>query len=177
MASIFGLNQRRRMRMIRTVLSLGAVVVVIAASLALAQVRTFTPVTQETLQNPSPDDWLMFSRTYDAQRYSPLRQINRQNVAQLKQAWSKSMATGTTENIPLVSRGVMYVMSTGSTTPAGPVVWALDATNGNLLWEYRRPTGGAVNTKTFAIFEDMVYYPAPDGFIVALDARTGAVRW
>jgi glucose dehydrogenase len=32
----------------------------------------FTPVTQKMLENPSPDDWLMFSRTYDAQRYSPL---------------------------------------------------------------------------------------------------------
>jgi glucose dehydrogenase len=163
--------------MIRKVLLLGTLVAVVIVSVALAQVRTFTPVTQEMLQNPSPDDWLMFSRTYDAQRFSPLRQITRQNVAQLKQAWSKDMVTGTVESIPLVSRGVMYVMSTGSTPPAGPVLWALDATNGNLIWEYRRPTGGAVNTKTFAIFEDMVYYPAPDGFIVALDAKTGAVRW
>ena len=74
---------------------------------------------------------------------------------------------------------------TGSCTPSAPVrravrpgsyVWALDATNGNLLWEYKRPTGGANNTKAFAMFEDMIYYPAGDT-IVALDARTGAVRW
>ena len=46
--------------------------------------RPFTPVTQKMLENPSPDDWLMFSRTYDAQRYSPLKQINKQNVGQVE---------------------------------------------------------------------------------------------
>jgi ABC-type hemin transport system substrate-binding protein len=35
-----------------------------------AQVNNYKPVTQEMLVNPSPDDWLMYSRTYDAQRYS-----------------------------------------------------------------------------------------------------------
>ena len=54
---------------------------------ALAQVKDFSPVTREMLLNPSPDDWLMFSRTYDNQRFSPLDQINRQNVNQLRLAW------------------------------------------------------------------------------------------
>ena len=36
-----------------------------------AQVSKFAPVTREMLENPSPDDWLMYSRTYDAQRYQP----------------------------------------------------------------------------------------------------------
>ena len=49
-----------------------------------AQVGKFVPVTTEMLVNPSPDDWLMYSRTYDAQRFSPLKQITRQNVAQLR---------------------------------------------------------------------------------------------
>src|SRR6185436_16020237 len=49
--------------------------------------RPFTPVTEKMLENPSPDDWLMFSRTYDAQRYSPLKQISKQNVSQLRSAW------------------------------------------------------------------------------------------
>jgi glucose dehydrogenase len=50
--------------------------------IGFSQVQNFTPVTKEMLLNPGSDDWLMFSRTYDAQRFSPLRQINRQNVAQ-----------------------------------------------------------------------------------------------
>ena len=54
-----------------------------------AQVKNFVPVTQEMLLNPSPDDWLMYSRTYDAQRYSPLKQITRANVGQLRMAWTR----------------------------------------------------------------------------------------
>jgi alcohol dehydrogenase (cytochrome c) len=152
--------------------------VLVVVTVSLSQVRPYSPVTEAMLQNPSPNDWLMFSRTYDAQRFSPLNQINKQNVGRLTQVWSKDMATGTQESIPLVHDGVMFVVSTGPKgSPAAPLLWALDATNGNLLWEYRRPSGGAINSKSFALYEDMVYYPAPDGYIVALDAKTGAVRW
>src|SRR4051812_1523463 len=79
-----------------------------------AQVGRFTPVTKQILENPSPDDWLMYSRTYDAQRYSPLKQINRQNVRQLKIAWTSELGMGTVESIPLVYRGVMYVILPGA---------------------------------------------------------------
>jgi alcohol dehydrogenase (cytochrome c) len=154
-----------------------AILAVTIASVALAQIKPFAPVTTKMLENPSPNDWLMYSRTYDAQRFSPLKQITKSNVGQLKQVWSKEMATGTQESIPLVHDGVMYVMNPGAPgMPAGSVLWALDATNGKLIWEYRRPTGGASNTKTFAMYQDMVFYPAGDT-IVALDMKTGAVRW
>ena len=46
-----------------------------APALLLAQSRTFVPVTSEMLANPSPNDWLMYNRTYDAQRYSPLKPL------------------------------------------------------------------------------------------------------
>src|SRR5882724_11918001 len=164
--------------MIRKALFVLAILTVTIASVALAQIKPFVPVTQEMLQNPSPNDWLMYSRTYDAQRFSPLKQINKQNVSQLKQVWSRDMVTATQESIPLVHDGVMYVMNPGEPgKPAGGVVWALDATDGKLIWEYRRPTGGAVNAKAFAMYGDMIFYPATDGFIVALDMKTGAVRW
>ena len=148
------------------------------ATAAVAQVRNFAPVTQAMLLNPSPDDWLMYSRTYDAQRYSPLNQINKQNVGRITQAWTKPLAAGSIEIIPIVHGGVMYV--------AVPVqvdgmirtaVQALDATNGNLIWEYMRPTGGASRSKTLGIFEDLIIFAAPDNFIVALDAGTGKMRW
>src|SRR6516165_1375644 len=99
----------------------------------LAQVKSFTPVTDQMLLNPSPDDWLMFSRTYDAQRFSPLNQVNKQNVNQLGLAWSRGLGAGTTETIPTVYKGVMYV-----NVPGG-AVQALDATTGDLIWEYQRP--------------------------------------
>jgi len=46
------------------------------------------PVTDAMLRDPDPADWLMYSRTYDAQRYSPLSQINKSNVGSLALAWS-----------------------------------------------------------------------------------------
>jgi alcohol dehydrogenase (cytochrome c) len=147
-------------------------VVLIAISTAVAlQVKPFVPVTTEMLLNPSPNDWLMFSRTYDAQRYSPLNQVTTQNVSQLTQAWTHEFNTGSIENIPTVYNGVMYFI-----TPSG-IVRALDATNGNMLWEYKRPGNGQSRSKNLAIFEDMIYYTAPDSYVVALDARTGALRW
>jgi alcohol dehydrogenase (cytochrome c) len=147
-------------------------VVLIAISTAVAlQVKPFVPVTTEMLLNPSPNDWLMFSRTYDAQRYSPLNQVTTQNVSQLTQAWTHEFNTGSIENIPTVYNGVMYFI-----TPSG-IVRALDATNGNMLWEYKRPGNGQSRSKNLAIYEDMIYYSAPDSYVVALDARTGALRW
>ncbi len=142
--------------------------------LAIAQVQNYKPVTQEMLEKPSPDDWLMFSRTYDAQRYSPLNQINKQNISQLRLAWERGMPAGQTETIPIVHNGVMYVVEPGA------VVQALNATNGDLLWEYKRklPANQAAQgrTKNLAIYQDIVIYEAPDA-IVGLDARTGEPRW
>ena len=69
---------------------------------AMAQGRTVKPVTQAMLQNPPADDWLMYSRTYDAQRYSPLNQINKQNVGRLTQVWKKDLLPGAIEIIPIV---------------------------------------------------------------------------
>ncbi|HEX4999048.1 MAG TPA: PQQ-binding-like beta-propeller repeat protein [Terriglobia bacterium] len=135
---------------------------------AAAQVKGFTPVTREMLANPSPDDWLMYSRTYDAQRYSPLNEINSSNVNRLEQVWTKELASGSMEIIPIEYRGVLYVEAPGS-------VLALDATNGSVIWEYKR--GGASRAKTMAIAEDMIIYATSDNTIVALDAATGALRW
>ena len=135
-----------------------------------AQTQAFPPVTDQMLANPSPDDWLMFSRTYDAQRYSPLKQITKENIGQLKLVFSTEMKTGTQESIPIVYRGVIYAATPGSG------VQAIDGTNGKLIWEYKRPTG-LTKTKGLAIYQDMIYYTAPEGVLVALDARDGKVRW
>src|SRR3984957_11516129 len=136
-----------------------------------AQVKNFVPVTQEMLLHPSADDWLMYSRTYDAQRFSPLKEITRANVGQLRMAWTRGLGPGTTETIPIVHKGVMYVVEPGA------IVQALDAANGDLLWEYKRKVtaaqGSSARTKALAIFQDVVLYTAPDGFVVGLDARTG----
>ena len=80
---------------------------------ALMQISNYTPVTKEMMLNPSPDDWLMMSRTYDEQRFSPLKQINKQNVSKLQMAWSRGLTPGIHEHIPLVHNGVMYVAKSG----------------------------------------------------------------
>jgi PQQ-dependent dehydrogenase (methanol/ethanol family) len=149
----------------------GLVLAIVAAvAVASAQRPAFAPVTDAMLKNPSPDDWLMYSRTYDAQRFSPLTQINRGNVGQLREVFKKEFSKGTQESIPLVYRGVMYVVLPGAT------LQALDATTGEVVWEHKRASGQS-RTKTLAIYEDMLYWMAPDTVIVALDAKTGAVRW
>ena len=164
--------------MTKTLFFVTSIALAAISTAVVAQVRNFAPVTQAMLLNPSPDDWLMYSRTYDAQRYSPLNQINKQNVGRITQAWTKPLAAGPIEIIPIVHGGVMYVavpvQVDGMTRTA---VQALDATNGNLIWEYMRPTGGASRSKTLGIFEDLIIFAAPDNFVVALDAGTGKVRW
>ena len=146
---------------------------------ASAQVETFAPVTREMLLDPSPNDWLMYSRTYDSHRFSPLDQINRQNAGRLRMVWVRGMSPGIHEHIPLVYRGVMYVANPDA------VIQALDATNGDLIWEYRRKLPGDLGdfinnpgiARTLAIYEDLVFYASPDGFVLGLDARTGELRW
>jgi len=143
---------------------------------SMPSIENFKPVTEEMLLNPDPADWLWYSRTPDAQRFSPLDQINRSNVKNLGLAWSRGLPAGITETIPTVYNGVMYI-----NLPGGNVA-ALDATTGDTIWEYKRDyvnpgTGGSSRSKTLAIFEDMIYFTAPDETIVALDAVNGTVRW
>jgi len=154
-----------------------AIVLGVSASLSLGvSAQTFVPVTDAMLENPNPADWLMVSRTYDEQRFSPLNQINKANVGQLRMAWARGLPDGTQESTPIVYRGVMYLFAPGAT------IQAVDATNGDLIWEYARKypkdvSGTAAREKSLAIYQDMIYFAAPDGFLVAIDAKTGKQRW
>jgi alcohol dehydrogenase (cytochrome c) len=137
--------------------------------------RNLVPLTEDNLKNPSPNDWLMYNRTYDAQRFSPLQQINKSNVGQLKLAWSVKEDAGSQEGIPLVHDGVMYLQAPGA------VIQALDAATGQLIWEHKRNvpqnTKAGARAKTIGIGFDMVYWTSPDSYLEALDARTGEMRW
>jgi alcohol dehydrogenase (cytochrome c) len=137
--------------------------------------RSLVPLTEDNLKSPSPNDWLMYNRTYDAQRFSPLQQINKSNVGQLKLAWSATEGPGSQEGIPLVHDGVMYLQAPGAT------IQARDAVTGDLIWEHKRDMPqnikGGARAKTIAIGFDMVYWTSPDSYLVALDARTGERRW
>jgi alcohol dehydrogenase (cytochrome c) len=142
-----------------------------AASLVHAQQPpAFPPVTEEMLLKPSANDWLMFSRTYDSQRFSPLDQITTKNVSQLREVFKKELPAGAHEGIPIVYRGVMYMLMPGN------ALQAIDAATGRVIWEHKRASG-ASRAKTIAIYDDMIFNSTPDGFIEALDARTGELRW
>lgn len=73
------------------------------------QPPSFVPVTDQMLQNPDPADWLMWRRTLNSWGYSPLDQINRTNVRDLRMVWTRGMGPGVQEARPLVYRGIMYL--------------------------------------------------------------------
>ena len=127
----------------------------ILAGSALAQVQNFKPVTKEMLENPSPDDWLMFSRTYDAQRFSPLKEITRQNVAKLRMVWTRGLGPGDTETIPLVHDGVMYTIAPGTQScrrsMQPPAIFS-GSTNAK---SSRQPGTGRATPKALAIYQDL----------------------
>ena len=141
-----------------------------------SKLSALTPVTGAMLDHPRASDWLVWRRTYDAQGFSPLRQINRSNVKHLRVAWSWTLPQSTNEITPLVHDGVMFVYS-------GPAVQALDAASGELLWQYLRTlpeeldNGRRAHAKSLAIYGDKVFAPTADGHIVALDVRTGRLVW
>ncbi|MDP7692032.1 MAG: hypothetical protein QGG89_09350, partial [Vicinamibacterales bacterium] len=86
-----------------------ALAVLVGAAAANAQERQFEPVTDAMLQAPSPDDWLMWRRTLDSWGYSPLDQIDRDNVDELRMVWSRAMTAGRQQGTPLVYDGVLYM--------------------------------------------------------------------
>ena len=155
------------------------VILTLAAFQLSAQPLGMSDVSEEELLSPDPADWLMFSRTFDNQRFSPLDQINRDNVSQLRLVWSRGMYPGTRqENIPLVHNSVMYVAN-----PAG-IVQALDATNGDLIWQYEREMPvdvedyiGIERTRTLSLYGDKLLYASPDGYVLALGTEGGELHW
>src|SRR6266511_2795989 len=56
--------------------------------------RTFRPVTDAMLEKPDEGDWINWRRTYDGTGFSPLNQINKNNVGQLQLIWSWGLLPG-----------------------------------------------------------------------------------
>jgi alcohol dehydrogenase (cytochrome c) len=136
-----------------------------------------TPVTDALLQNPPASDWLTWRRTYDDQGFSPLKQINKSNVGQLRSAWSWSLPPGANEATPLVHDGVIFVHSYADH------VQALNASTGDLLWEFSRPVPKngssflALVKRNIAIYGNHLLVGTSDLHVVALDVKTGEVAW
>jgi quinohemoprotein ethanol dehydrogenase len=125
-------------------------------------------------------NWLLYGRTYNAQCFSPLKQINEQTVANLGLAWSREL--GTTRGLeatPLVQDGVIYTTGSWST------VYAFDARTGKSLWSYDPAVSragayflccDAVN-RGVALYRDKVYVGTLDARLIALDKHSGKPVW
>lgn len=153
------------------------------AALALAASGTPARANADVLaRSADPTIQVLQTVDYANTRYSRLDQITTANVGQLRVAWTFS--TGVLrghEGSPLVVDGVMYVH-----TPFPNIVYALDLDHdGRILWRYEpqqaRDVAGIMCcdlvNRGLAYAEGMVFLAQADTTVVALDAKTGAVRW
>jgi quinohemoprotein ethanol dehydrogenase len=127
-----------------------------------------------------PGNWLAYGRTYEEQRFSPLKQINKDTVKDLGLAWHKDMGTNRAlESTPIVVDGIMFFTSTWSR------VYAIDAVTGEEKWQFdpevprewgRRACCDVVN-RGVAVYKGYVYFGSLDGRLFSLDAETGKQVW
>ena len=142
-----------------------------------SDLKSYSPITQQRLSNPEPENWLMAKGNYAGWSYSALDQIKASNVKKLRPVWS--YATGVTsghEAPAIVNDGVMFV-----TTPYNQVL-AINAKNGDPIWRYKRefPEGFSAfhyTNRGVALWGDKVYVAGLDCKLTALDAKTGKVVW
>ena len=127
-----------------------------------------------------PGSWMTHGRTYSEQRFSPLKQIDDQNVSQLGLAWFYDLDTQRgQEATPLVIDGVMYF------TTAWSKVFALNAANGRLLWSYdpQVPREWGANAccdvvnRGVAAWKGKIFFGTLDGRLISLDAASGKPVW
>jgi alcohol dehydrogenase (cytochrome c) len=167
--------------------------------------------TDAQLSASSSANWLLYYGDLSGDRYSTLNQINTSNASQLKQVWQMSLGTctasiiagnpvvpgapngaannptncGSMESNPVAVDGVLYTIN----APLGQV-FAIDATNGNIIWEYTPSYAGEtlLNGAAFspgsggrlpgvAVAEGKVFAGLPDGRLVALNQQTGSLIW
>lgn len=135
---------------------------------------TLRPVTEAMLASPPDGEWLAWRRTRDLQGFSPLEQIDKANVSNLRMAWSLTLPPGPNEMEPLLHDGVLFVAGYRDH------VFALDAATGDTLWHYQRwlPEGALFYYKrNMALYGDKLYVGTSDAHVVALDVKTGKVAW
>ena len=171
---------RQRPGLSLAVLALGALAP-LAATAQSEEDAGFVPVTDGMLQDPAPGDWLTWRRTLDGWGYSPLDQIDRDNVGDLRMVWTRALGAGSQQGTPLAYGGVLYMPNPRD------VIQAIDAVTGDLLWEYRRArpddlddhvaAGLSEAKRNIAIYGDLIVSTSADDYAYALDAATGRLAW
>ena len=158
-----------------------AFIVVTAPLAAQAQRAQIDPVTDAELQDPPPEEWLMWRRTLDGWGYSPLDQINRDNVDRLRMVWTRALGPGRNQGTPLVRNGVLFMPNPRD------IIQAIDAVTGDLHWQYTRNRpddladymiGTLVDVnRNVAIHGKLIIDTSMDDHIFALHAETGEMVW
>jgi alcohol dehydrogenase (cytochrome c) len=154
--------------------------ILLFASLIVASVQAQVPYQRLLMAETEPGNWMTYSGGYQSHRFSLLKQITPENAALLKPAWvyQNNFSGGRFETSPVVVDGVMYV-----TSPPTQVA-ALDLRTGRPLWTWQRAAARQAKTLGFgptnrgvAILDETVYVGTLDCYLIALDAKSGAVRW
>lgn len=146
-----------------------------------AAMPAYSPVTDARLQSAASDPgWLMYRHDYTSSGFTTLDLVNASNVAQLKPIWDfKSGFEQGHESAPVVNGDYMYI-----TTPKDEV-HAFQSSTGKPLWTYKHDLS-QVGLKTVccdvvnrgvALYGDMVFLATLDNYVVALDAKSGALQW
>ena len=137
-------------------------------------------VTQDMMNRAESDgnNFLHTNGNYDQTRYYPARQINVNNVKNLRPAWIfQTEIVESQETTPIVVDGIMYI------TTSFNHVYALDARTGQQIWHYKHKMGPITtyccgpNNRGVAAYGDKVFMGTLDAKLVALDAKTGKVAW
>lgn len=125
-----------------------------------------------------PDEWLMYSGSYNGWRHMLLAEMTPANVAQLKMRWVNQfdISDPNIEATPLVIDGTIFLV----VDPAH--VLALNAKTGALIWEYRRPIPAGLPiefgvNRGLAVQGSTLFFGSLDGYLVAINANDGKVMW
>jgi alcohol dehydrogenase (cytochrome c) len=154
---------------------------ILAASLSLTCLLSAATVAfAEGPGTEDPSNWPQYNRTANAWRYSPLDQINKDNVGKLSVAWiaqGGDISMGIQET-PLAIDGVIYSITSGNR------VTALDAKTGQELWSYQPKLDPLTKKVLFspysrgvAVGDGKVFIGTVDGRGIALDQKTGKEIW
>ncbi len=144
------------------------------ATLCLAALLSCTPADDHEV---SDHEWPLYGRDHSNQRYSPLDQVNRDNVKDLTLAWKyRTGKKATFQTSPIMVDDTLFI-----TTPFNDVI-ALDAASGREIWRYRHELQtwdhccGPANRGP-AVADGKVLTVTIDARLIALDQSTGTVIW
>src|SRR6478609_10561 len=153
-----------------------------AATMLAATALTATAYAQDSKSLAEPSkDWETYHGSYKSWHYSPLKQINTENISKLKVAFIEQVGHSTRglETMPLAKDGILYYSGSYSK------VFAVKGDTGEILWSYvpkldeetvARQTHSPYN-RGMAMGDGKLYIGTVDGRLIALDARTGKPAW